>query len=76
MNFEITTNKETAEKIRKECEWGVKMGCRRSYELGEISHHDSVLGGYGYSIVQIKAIEGKPIKPSDIFFLGLFCADR
>ncbi|WP_162343202.1 hypothetical protein [Cyclobacterium salsum] len=65
--FTITTNRETAEQIQKQCEFDERCS-QRSYELGDI-HHD-----VGFSIVKIHAKEDL-IKPSDIFWLGLFSAN-
>lgn len=70
MYFTITTNKEVAELIRKQCENDEKFNLERSYMLGKIEHNE------GFSIVQIKAKDGLQIKPSDIFWLGHFSASR
>ncbi|NLF44060.1 MAG: hypothetical protein GX587_15305 [Bacteroidales bacterium] len=67
MFFTITTNREVAEQIKKQCERDERYNRGRSYELGNIAHHE------GYSIVQIKAKDGQKIKPEDIFWLGHFC---
>lgn len=64
--FTITTNRETAEQIRKQCEFDERYS-QRSYQLADIQHHD------GFSIVKIEAKEDL-IKPSDIFFLGYLSA--
>lgn len=71
--FTITTTPEVAEKIKKQCEWDERMGCNRSIVLGDIRSEKGL--GSEFSVVQIKARNGK-IVPSDIFFLGLFCANR
>ena len=68
MKFIITTNREVAEQIKKQCEWDELFG-KRSYKLGDISHYD------GYSDVQILA-KGGTIKASDIFWLGHFSASK
>lgn len=67
--FTITTNKATADKIKAQCELEEKHGYGRSYKLGKIVENE------GFSIVQIVAREDK-IKPDELFFLGLFCADK
>jgi type IV secretory pathway TraG/TraD family ATPase VirD4 len=64
--FTITTNRETAEQIRKQCEFDEKYD-HRSYRLGDIQHHE------GYTIVKIEA-KRDLITPSDIFWLGHFSA--
>lgn len=61
--FTITTNREVADQITKECELDVKRGNHRSYKLGEVRHEDT------YSVVQIVAKENL-IKPEDLFWLG------
>lgn len=66
MYFIITTNKEVAEQIRKQCDFDERMG-GRSYKLGEINHQP------GYSDVQIIAKNDK-IEPADIFWLGHYSA--
>lgn len=71
--FTITTNPETAEKIRKQCEWDKRFGDTRSYILGQIRTEKGLVSEY--SVVQIFAKE-KRIDPSDIFFLGLFSAGQ
>ena len=68
MKFIITTNREVAEQIRKQCEWDERFA-KRSYKLGKIDHYD------GYSDVQILAKDGK-ILPSDLFWLGHFSATQ
>lgn len=68
--FTITTNRDTAEKIEKQCIWDEKFKSGRSIVLGKIVHDDR------FSVVQIKAREGAKIKPEDIFWLGLFSATR
>ena len=68
MYFTITTNKEVAELIKQQCERDEKYNSGRSYELGKITHNE------GYSVVQIKAKDGKAIKHEDIFWLGHFSA--
>ena len=66
MGFTITTNREVAEQIIKQCNWDERCS-KRSYKLGKIDHYD------GYSDVQILAKDGQ-IKASDIFWLGRFSA--
>jgi hypothetical protein len=68
MKFIITTNREVAEQIRKQCEWDERFA-KRSYKLGKTDHYD------GYSDVQILAKDGT-IKASDIFWLGHFSARK
>jgi len=68
MKFIITTNREVAEQIRKQCHFDERFG-NRSYKLGKIDHYD------GFSDVQILAKDGL-IKPSDIFWLGHFSATQ
>jgi hypothetical protein len=70
--FTITTNPETAQKIKKQCEWDARFG-NRSYKLGQIRTEKGLVSDY--SIVQIIANNEK-INPSDIFFLGLFAAGQ
>ena len=74
MQFEITTNKETAYQIEKQCQLDEKQGFNRSYVLGNITHQNGLVSDF--STVQIKARDGKQIKPSDIFWLGHFSASR
>jgi len=62
--FTITTNRETAEQIRKQCEFDATHS-DRSYELADITHD------IGFSVVKIKA-KDRLIKPADIFWLGRF----
>lgn len=78
MHFTITTSKEVAEQIKKQCEWDEKFRSNRSFVLGEIAHHKSALDGScdGFSVVQIKAKDGLRIEPSDIFWLGHFSANK
>ena len=64
MYFTITTTKEVAEAIKNQCEFEAKFSSNRSYELGDIIHNDT------YSVVQIKAINGKKIEAEDVFWLG------
>ena len=64
MYFTITTNKETAEAIKAQCDFDNRLGNYRSYHLGEILHEP------GYSVVQIKANQPDGIKPEDLFWLG------
>jgi len=64
MFFTITTNRETADKIKKQCDWDERFQSGRSYEIGEIVHYE------GYSMVQINSKDGKKIGPEDIFWLG------
>lgn len=71
--FTITTSPETAEKIKKQCEWDARFGDTRSYKLGQIRTEKGLTSDY--SVVQIIAKNGK-INPSDIFFLGLFTAGQ
>ena len=71
--FTITTNPETAEKIKKQCEFDKKFGDTRSFRLGKIDTYKGLTSDY--SVVQIVAKQGQ-IKPSDIFFLGLFAAAK
>jgi hypothetical protein len=66
MYFIITTNREVAEQIERQCVFDAKMG-DRSYKFGGISHHD------GFSSVRIDAVKDL-IDPSDIFWLGHFSA--
>lgn len=73
MYFTITTNKETADKIKRQCEFEEKHGWIRSYKLGDIRHETGLVSEY--SIVQIKSRYEK-IAPEDVFFLGLFCANQ
>ena len=61
--FTITTNREVADQITKECELEIKRGNHRSYTLGEVRHEAN------YSVIQIVAKEDK-IKPEDLFWLG------
>lgn len=65
MYLKITTNRETADKIKMQCKFDEKIKLGRSYELGEINHHT------GYSIVHIKP-KAEKIKVEDIFWLGFF----
>ena len=66
MYFIITTNREVAEQIERQCAFDEKYG-NRSYKLGKIIHTS------GYSDVQIVAKEVQ-INPADIFWLGHFSA--
>lgn len=66
--FTITTNREVADQIKRQCIFDEKMGFT-SYELGKISHEEN------YSVVQIKAKDGKQIKPEDLFWLGHLSAE-
>jgi hypothetical protein len=66
MYFTITTNRETAEQILKQCEFDAKHS-DRSYELEGITHD------IGFSVVKIRVSE-RLIKPADIFWLGRFSA--
>jgi len=68
MYFIITTNREVADAIEKQCAYDAKMG-NRSYKFGGSSHHE------GYSDVKIEA-KDEQIKGSDIFFLGHFSANH
>jgi len=68
MYFVITTNKEVAEQIERQCAYDEKFG-DRSYKLGGISHHE------GHSTVRIDA-KAELIEPSDIFWLGHFTGSR
>lgn len=70
MYFTITTNKEVAEQIKRQCEWDEKFNSNRSFELGEITHDE------GFSVVQLKTKDGLPINLSDIFWIGHFSASR
>lgn len=67
MYFTITTTKEVAEQIERQCRYEEKILLTRSYVLGTIAHNE------GYSVVQIKARNEK-IEPEDIFWLGHFSA--
>lgn len=72
--FTIATSPETAEKIRKQCESNEYFQhCPRSYKLGKIKVQKGLVSDY--ALVEIIATE-KLIKPSDIFFLGFFAADK
>ena len=62
MYFTITTNREVADAIKKQCEFEARNSTNRSYELGYISHNDN------YSVVQIKSINGKKIEAESIFW--------
>ncbi|WP_375585952.1 hypothetical protein [Cyclobacterium xiamenense] len=64
--FTICTNRETAEQIRKQCEFDEKHS-QRTYRLGDIQHHE------GFSLVKIEPKE-QLITPSDIFWLGYLSA--
>jgi len=74
MWFTITTDTDTAERIKKQCEFDERMNTGRSYVLGKIIHEKGLTSNY--SVVQIKARDGVKIEPSDIFFLGLFTGNR
>jgi len=62
MYFTITTNKEVALEIEKQCEFDARLN-HRSYVLGSVNHYP------GYSIVQLKP-KDILILPEDIFWLG------
>jgi hypothetical protein len=64
--FIITTNREVATQIEKQCAFDAKME-DRSYKLGQINHHER------FSDVQILAKNDK-ILPQDLFWLGHFSA--
>lgn len=66
MYFTITTNPETAEKIKKQCEWDDKYGVERSYVLGSITRYKGLESDY--SVVQIKAKGGRKINQKIYFF--------
>jgi hypothetical protein len=68
MGFTITTNREVAEQIIKQCNWDERFN-KRSYKLGKVYHCS------GYSDVEILAKDGK-ILPSDLFWLGHFSASQ
>lgn len=74
MWFTITTSRDVADKIKKQCEWDERMNANRSFILGDIRHEKGLTSDY--SVVQIKARDGFKIEPSDIFFLGLFTASQ
>lgn len=66
MKFEIITNKETADEVKKIFDWDNKFDRNRSIKLEYIIHEQ------GHSRIIISSRDGELIKPSDIFFLGLF----
>jgi len=66
MNFTITTTKETALKIEKQCAFDAKFD-QRSYQFNGIEHYAK------FSIVSIIA-KDKTISPDDIFWLGYYTA--
>lgn len=68
--FTITTSKKVADAIKKTFEFEEYLRWYRTCQLGEISHH------IGFSVVEIKARNGAKINPEDIFFIGLFSANR
>lgn len=68
MYFTITTNREVAEQIEKQCMFEKNNNTGRSYELVSVTHTS------GYSQVKIKP-KAITIKPEDIFWLGRFSVE-
>ena len=73
IDFTITTSPQTAEKIKKQCEWDERVESNRSYRLGKITTKKGVMSDY--SLVQIIAKNGQ-IDHVDVFFLGFFAAGK
>lgn len=67
--FSITTDAETGKKIEKFFQSSVNR--HRSIELKSIRYEEGLASKY--CVVCIQGKNGEEIRPSDIFFLGLFC---
>lgn len=63
--FDITTSRDTADKIVSQLELSIKLDKNYPMRLKRVIHEST------YSIVDIE-IEGNTISPDRIFFLGLF----
>lgn len=68
MYFTITTNREVADQIIRQCNYDERFG-NKSYKLGKIVHTS------GYSDIQIVPKKER-IELSDIFWLGLFSVSQ
>ena len=70
MTFEITTNKQTANKVEQVVESNKRLNIDVSFIIEKIEHFE------GYSIIKFAAKNGLNVEVKDIFFLGLYTGLR